>query len=357
MNDVYQDDLKAYLDKELPLFRRLAVREHLTRCASCREEITQMTQMTTELRKAEADLPLDSALRARILGSAFTDVQGPVFNAPRARRAQDRILKYGLAASVVVNALFVTWVAHSDVFRDGALLPPSRETQIKVFKRPPPPKPQPKIKPPPPPPPPPKSQVMPPPLHVTHVEPPRPIPHTITTPVHTSFRSASNFRLPPSPPAPTGPILPAVIGPVTAPPAPPTTGTETTSVMPAPHTEVSPPPPPPAPLVPPPPPPPPVQPMNWVPIDTQAASVPDGLGSDVSVDGIDAGSITNAKVVISFTIDEIGRFRNARVKESCGSSELDNRFLEAVKRAHGTPAVQDHIPRDQPYSLSFSVGG
>ena len=58
MNDVYQDDLKAYLDKELPLFRRLAVREHLTRCASCREEITQMTQMTTELRKAEADHPV-----------------------------------------------------------------------------------------------------------------------------------------------------------------------------------------------------------------------------------------------------------------------------------------------------------
>lgn len=89
----------------------------------------------------------------------------------------------------------------------------------------------------------------------------------------------------------------------------------------------------------------------------QAASVPDGLGGDVSIDGIDAATITNNKVVISFTIDETGRVRNARVKESCGNSELDNRFLDAVKRAHGTPAIQDHIPRDQPYSLSFSVGG
>ena len=97
-------------------------------------------------------------------------------------------------------------------------------------------------------------------------------------------------------------------------------------------------------------------PNNWVPIDTQEASLPDDVGGDVTADGIDAGSTNNDKVVISFTIDETGRIRNARVKESCGNSELDNRFLEAVKRAHGSPAIQDHLPHDQPETKSFAVG-
>jgi len=66
----FQDDLKAYADGELPLPRRLAVRRHLTRCASCREEIAQMTQISEDLRASEPADALDPALRAKILGMA-----------------------------------------------------------------------------------------------------------------------------------------------------------------------------------------------------------------------------------------------------------------------------------------------
>ena len=70
----FQDDLKAYADGELPLPRHLAVRLHLTRCASCREEMTQMTQIAEDLRASEPDAALDPALRAKILGIAPTSV-------------------------------------------------------------------------------------------------------------------------------------------------------------------------------------------------------------------------------------------------------------------------------------------
>ena len=65
-----QDDLKAYADGELLLPRRFAVRRHLTRCASCREEIAQMTQISEDLRASEPADALDPALRAKILGMA-----------------------------------------------------------------------------------------------------------------------------------------------------------------------------------------------------------------------------------------------------------------------------------------------
>jgi hypothetical protein len=64
----FQDDLKAYADGELPLLRRLAVRRHLTHCASCREEISHMTQIAEDLRAAETQEGLDPALRAKLLG-------------------------------------------------------------------------------------------------------------------------------------------------------------------------------------------------------------------------------------------------------------------------------------------------
>ena len=67
---VFQDDLKAYADGELPWLRRRAVRRHLTHCASCREEIALMTQLTEDLRGSEPTDALDPALRARIVGIA-----------------------------------------------------------------------------------------------------------------------------------------------------------------------------------------------------------------------------------------------------------------------------------------------
>ena len=67
-HSLFQDNLKAYADGELPWLRRLAVRRHLTHCASCREEISQMTQIAEDLHESETAEALDPALRAKILG-------------------------------------------------------------------------------------------------------------------------------------------------------------------------------------------------------------------------------------------------------------------------------------------------
>ena len=132
--DPFQEDLKAYADGELSWLRHAAVKRHLTRCAACQKEITEMTQTASDLQRTERDNPLDSALRARILGTAFADVQGPVFNAQHARHAQDRILKACFSASLAINLLFVFWVSHSDIFQSAANLAELREKQIKVLK-------------------------------------------------------------------------------------------------------------------------------------------------------------------------------------------------------------------------------
>ena len=63
----YQNDLKAYTDGELPSLRRFLVRRHLTHCASCREEITIMSQLTEDLRATEPDAALSPGLRERLL--------------------------------------------------------------------------------------------------------------------------------------------------------------------------------------------------------------------------------------------------------------------------------------------------
>ena len=265
----------------------------------------------------------------------------------------DRILAYAFGASVLINIGWMVAVSNSDIFGKGGVIPPPRETQIKVFKRPPPPKP--KLKKPPPPPPPPKQQphVKPPPLLIHHSPPPPPTPHMVVSPVRMSFRSASNIALPPAPPA-VGPVLPAEIGPVTTPPAPPAPPV-VAPTPPAPPVVLPPPPAPPVVAPPPPPPrlppPPPPKPKNWVPIASQEADFP-----TPSVD-IDTSEGVSGTVIISFTIDETGRPRNPRVKQSCGNTEVDNKCLEAIREARGTPAIQDHIPHDQPYSVPFNVGG
>jgi len=65
--DPFEDDLKAYIDGELPWLRSLAVRRHLTRCASCQEEMTTMTQIAEDLRASETEDALPADLRAKIL--------------------------------------------------------------------------------------------------------------------------------------------------------------------------------------------------------------------------------------------------------------------------------------------------
>ena len=52
--DNFADELKAYLDNELPLAQRVAVRLHVAGCRACQEELKQMAQITEELRATEA---------------------------------------------------------------------------------------------------------------------------------------------------------------------------------------------------------------------------------------------------------------------------------------------------------------
>ena len=79
----FDNDLKAYADGELSWLRRRAVRRHLTHCASCQEEIAQMTQIaedlrtTEDLRTAESSDLLSPGLREKILRVEPTQAQVP----------------------------------------------------------------------------------------------------------------------------------------------------------------------------------------------------------------------------------------------------------------------------------------
>src|SRR5437016_2505532 len=60
------DELKAYVDGELSMARKLSVRSHVSKCPACREEVTAMEQMGNELRMGDAG-GLDAALKAKIM--------------------------------------------------------------------------------------------------------------------------------------------------------------------------------------------------------------------------------------------------------------------------------------------------
>ena len=271
----------------------------------------------------------------------------------------DRILAWSLTASVVINLAWIALVSHSDLFGAASSFTQLHEKKIKVFK-PIPQKPKPKKELPPPPPPkqkpPPKLK----PIKQLKPLPPRPTPRptppapTRTVQVARSTRSSSPISLP-AVPENTTPVAPVVPTYTPQPPAP--------VAPPAPPAPVAPPAPP-APVAPPAPtpkpqpvvevkPPPPVihHPDKWVPIETQEADFP-----TPPVD-IDASLGASGTVVISFTIDEKGRARNVRVKRGCGVAEVDEKCADAVRQAQGTPAIQDHIPRDAPGSITFNIGG
>ena len=76
----FEDDLKAYADGELSPLRRALVRRHLTRCASCREEIIAMTQISEDLRSSEPEDALPPSLREKILAAPGTGSAGLLAN-------------------------------------------------------------------------------------------------------------------------------------------------------------------------------------------------------------------------------------------------------------------------------------
>ncbi len=269
-----------------------------------------------------------------------------------------RILGYSFLASVVINLGWLGWVSSSDLFGGKAPLDlhPQVIKMVKIAQKPKPKPPEKKPPPPPPPPkqPPPKPLKTPPKVQPKLIRPkaaaPRPSP-TRAVPTARSNRSVSNVpAMPYAPPADTGPVNPGVEShqPPTppAPPQPDPVPVAPVAQAPKPEPKPTPPPPPPPKVDPP-------KPKGWVPIESrEAMNVP---SVDVSADGIDAGSINNNEIVISYTIDETGRVKGARIKKSCGSSELDNRVLDAVRRQRCAPAIQDHIPRESREEFHFPV--
>jgi anti-sigma factor RsiW len=94
-----RDDLKAYLDGQLLPAPRLAVRLHLTRCASCRQEIKAMEQIGKELRAGDVGA-LEPALREKILAGIPLEMpEKPGNDRPRWRRP---VIVWGAAATAVL---------------------------------------------------------------------------------------------------------------------------------------------------------------------------------------------------------------------------------------------------------------
>jgi Flp pilus assembly pilin Flp len=110
----WSEDLKAYLDDELPTARRRTIEEHLKSCDACRKELRIMEQIQEELRADEGarTATLDPALKARILENADVPVSPPDQPAweteVEAARTVPKLkprsywMEYGLLASLVV---------------------------------------------------------------------------------------------------------------------------------------------------------------------------------------------------------------------------------------------------------------
>ena len=120
----FQDDLKAYADDELPWPRRLAVRRHLTHCASCREELTQMTQIAEDLRASEPADALEPALRAKILGIASNPNDADAVGAPLAASSSPPTARLGAGgrkrlspAWVLAGVALFAWFVFFPVFQ------------------------------------------------------------------------------------------------------------------------------------------------------------------------------------------------------------------------------------------------
>jgi anti-sigma factor RsiW len=69
-----RNDLKAFLDRELPLPERVRVRLHLARCASCREEIRSMNRISNALRSS-GSTEMEGKLRSKLVGLIPTDAR------------------------------------------------------------------------------------------------------------------------------------------------------------------------------------------------------------------------------------------------------------------------------------------
>lgn len=102
-----QQDLKAYLDGELPPGQRIALRWHLMRCARCREERDAMMDISQSFKTGGSDT-LDPALRDRILSSVtYSEAEPETPRRQPRRRTSPLMFVWGAAAAGVLAGVFL----------------------------------------------------------------------------------------------------------------------------------------------------------------------------------------------------------------------------------------------------------
>ena len=127
----FADDLKAYADGELPWLQRRAVRRHLTRCASCREEISAMTQIAEDLRSTEPEDALSPSLREKLLevllapnngGTRLDPSNSPIIGVGGASSRKRPVLAWGIAGGALIAwfVLFPMFHAAHEASQQGA---------------------------------------------------------------------------------------------------------------------------------------------------------------------------------------------------------------------------------------------
>jgi len=120
-------ELKAFADGELSPLARLQIARHLRLCPACQQELTQMQQLTEELRTEEAPSALEPELRARILASAPTDDAARQREDARRRRIARKKTVLALGAASLVGGLLYVGVQNGG--RAGAPISSSQGDQ------------------------------------------------------------------------------------------------------------------------------------------------------------------------------------------------------------------------------------
>lgn len=107
--ETLSEDLKAYQDGELPLSSRLAVRLHLARCASCREEISAMENIGKAFARDDAG-GLSPEMRARLVAAIPPDL--PQTTSPELARTSRKVNRPLLLWGATASALLLWFVCY-----------------------------------------------------------------------------------------------------------------------------------------------------------------------------------------------------------------------------------------------------
>lgn len=112
------EDLEAYLDRELSWVRRLPVRRHLHSCSACAEAAHAITLLGTEARRWRAAQAPPAALRQRILsGLEFAPEEPGLL-----RRQEKQREAFRWAGVSLATAALVLWLTLAPQGRHGRIL-------------------------------------------------------------------------------------------------------------------------------------------------------------------------------------------------------------------------------------------